>query len=106
MAFHINESDTEPVAKVGSNTDLTRKEYLSASAVAAEKKAADWRSRACITLKEAAHVLSTPPSQLRKLCRQGDLNPITGMGRKWRIATEDIERLLGTRLRNQRPAAQ
>jgi excisionase family DNA binding protein len=59
----------------------------------------DWRSRACITIKEAAHVLSTPPSQLRKLCRQGDLNPITGMGRKWRIATEDIERLLGTRLR-------
>lgn len=60
----------------------------------------DWRNRACITLKEAAEILSCPPSQLRKLCRQGQLNPITGLGRKWRLATADIESMLARRLRN------
>ena len=60
----------------------------------------DWRSRACITLREAAEILSCPPSQLRKLCRQGQLNPITGLGRKWRLDTKDIEAMLARRLRN------
>jgi hypothetical protein len=64
------------------------------------QKLGDWRSRACHTLKEAAEILSTPASQLRILCHRGDINPITGLGRKWRITTEDIEKLLGTRLRN------
>jgi helix-turn-helix protein len=61
----------------------------------------DWRQKACHTIKEAAVILSTPPSQLRKLCRQGVLNPITGLGRKWRLATEDIEGILSRRLRKQ-----
>jgi predicted site-specific integrase-resolvase len=61
----------------------------------------DWRLRACHTVKQAAEILSTPPSQIRRLCRQGKINPITGLGRKWHIATEDIVAILGQRLRNE-----
>ena len=64
----------------------------------------DWRTRlrgvACITLQEAAPILSTPAGQLRKLCREGKINPITGLGRKYRIAVSEIERLLSQQLRN------
>lgn len=64
----------------------------------------DWRTqlqgRACITLKEAAGILSTPANQLRKLCRQGKINPVVSFGRKYKISVDEIERLLGNRLRN------
>jgi hypothetical protein len=60
----------------------------------------DWRLRECSLLATVAFITDTPESQLRKLCRSGEINPITGFGRKWRIATTDIERLLQKRLRN------
>ncbi len=59
-----------------------------------------WRNRACITFGEAAELLSCPVAQLRKLVRQGKLNPITSMGRKWRLTPADIDKLLNERLRN------
>jgi excisionase family DNA binding protein len=59
----------------------------------------DWRYRACYTLAEASELLSTPVSQLRKLCRAGELNPVVGLGRKWRLTSEDLERILSKRLR-------
>lgn len=62
---------------------------------------ANWRERECHTLATASGILACPVSQLRKLARQGKYNPITSMGRKWRIATADIERLLAGRLRNE-----
>lgn len=69
-----------------------------------EQATEDWRTmlkgKACITLKEASTILSTPENQLRKLIRQGKINPVVAFGRKYRIAVAEIERLLSQRLRN------
>jgi hypothetical protein len=42
-----------------------------------------------------------PASTLRTMARRGDLNPITSFG-VWLIAAEELEALLGKRLRQER----
>jgi excisionase family DNA binding protein len=86
---------------INNNVSITQESEPVAKADSTNPKLTDWRLRACHTVKEASEIVSTPPSQIRKLCREGKINPITGFGRKWRIATEDIERLLGQRLRHE-----
>lgn len=61
--------------------------------------------RAQLSLSESNKLTGVPVSQLRKLCRRGVLNPVTGFGRKWYLSAEDLLRLLNRRLRNQTEGA-
>ncbi|WP_075090805.1 helix-turn-helix domain-containing protein [Haloferula sp. BvORR071] len=59
----------------------------------------DSRGRVAYRLREVAGMTGIPASTLRTMVRRGDLNPITSFG-VWLISTEELERLLGSRLRN------
>lgn len=60
--------------------------------------------RAQLSLSETSKLTGVTVSQLRKLCRNGVLNPVTGFGRKWYLAAEDLLRLFNHRLRDQTEA--
>ena len=59
--------------------------------------------RAQLSLSETHTLTGVPVSQLRKLCRRGVLNPVTGFGRKWYLTADEIIGLLNRRLRNKLP---
>ena len=61
-------------------------------------------ARAQLSLSETSKMTGVPVSQLRKLCRRGVLNPVTGFGRKWYLTADEILGLLNRRLRNHLPA--
>ena len=62
-------------------------------------------NRAQFSLPEVNELTGVPVSQLRKLCHNGVLNPITGFGRKFYISAEDLLQLQNQRLRIAKEAA-
>lgn len=58
----------------------------------------DTRGRVAYRLREVSEMTGIPASTLRTMARRGDLNPITSFG-VWLISAEELERLLGGRLR-------
>jgi len=54
--------------------------------------------RAQFSLAETHKLAGVPVSTLRKLCRSGVLNPITGFGRKWYISAADLLQIFNQRL--------
>ena len=61
----------------------------------------DCNGRAAYRIREASELTGIPASTFRTKIRRGELNPITGLG-VWLIAADDLQALLGKRLRNRR----
>ena len=59
----------------------------------------DLQGRLTYRLREVFEMTGIPVSTLRAMIRRGELNPITSFG-VWLISANDLEVLLGKRLRN------
>lgn len=55
-------------------------------------------TRLAYRLKEVSEMIGIPVSTLRKMIRNGEINPVTAFG-TWLITAEDLEALLDRRLR-------
>lgn len=95
------------IAGGGAMNKLNNRRESTKAMVTVQFKNADGivEDRPQLSLVEASQMFGPPVSQLRKLCRTGQLNPITGFGRKWYLSAEDLLRLFNKRLRKTKGVA-